>query len=290
MFQHGEARCNGVRLHYVRAGRGQPLLLLHGWPEFWLTWARVMERLAGRFELIAPDLRGFGTSDKPSPAPSTDAGPDVHAADMIALMDTLGIERAGLVSHDVGAFVAQVLGRAHGDRFNGLFFFNCPYPGTGARWAEPGHLKEIWYQSFHQMPFAASLVGASRETCATYIGHFLRHWAARPDAFDDVFETWIDNFMLPGNLQGGFNWYLSVNAGRIAAMRGQAPKLPPITVPTCVRWGDGDALFPLSWTDKLGETFANLDFAPFPGVGHYPHRESPDRAATLIAEFFTKRA
>lgn len=245
-----------------------------------------MQRLADRFELIAPDLRGFGASEKPSLAPSAEAGPDVHAADMVALMDALGLARAGLVSHDVGAFVAQVLGRRHPDRFSGLFFFNCPYPGIGARWAEPGHLKEVWYQSFHQMPWAAGLVGASRETCATYIGHFLTHWAGRKDAFDDVFEAWIDNFMQPGNLQGGFNWYASVNTQRIAAMRGEAPAQPPITLPACVRWGDSDALFPLSWTDKLGQTFANLDFAPFPGVGHYPHREDPDRAAALIAQFF----
>ena len=69
---------HGHRRAFVRAGEGPPLLLLHGWPEFWLTWAPVMERLADRFELIAPDLRGFGTSDKPSLVPSTDAGPDVQ--------------------------------------------------------------------------------------------------------------------------------------------------------------------------------------------------------------------
>lgn len=245
-----------------------------------------MRRLADRFELVAPDLRGFGASEKPSLAPSAEAGPDVHAADMVALMDALGLARAGLVSHDVGAFVAQVLGRTHPGRFSGLFFFNCPYPGIGARWAEPGHLKEVWYQSFHQMPWAAGLVGASRATCAAYIGHFLTHWAGRKDAFDDVFETWIDNFMQPGNLQGGFNWYASVNTQRIAAMRGEAPVQPPISLPACVRWGDSDPLFPLSWTDKLGDTFANLDFAPFPGVGHYPHREDPDQASALIARFF----
>ena len=287
MFEHGEVQANGVRLHYVRAGKGDPLLLVHGWPEFWLAWAPVMERLADRFTLIAPDLRGFGRSEKPSLAPSADAGPAVHAADMAALLDALGIAKAGLVGHDVGAFVGQVLGRQFAPRFHGLFFFNCPHPGIGARWAEPGHLKEIWYQSFHQMPWAASVVGATRETCATYIGHYLRHWAGRKDAFDEVFETWIDNFMEPGNLQGGFNWYLSVAAQRIAAMRGEGPKLAPITLPTCIRWGDSDPLFPLSWTDTLSETFADLDFAPFRGVGHYPHREDPDRAAQEIATFFS---
>ena len=70
-------------------GSGKPLLLLHGWPEFWLTWEPVMTRLADRFSLIAPDLRGFGDSDKPD-GPT---GPDQHTSDMLALMDALGIER-----------------------------------------------------------------------------------------------------------------------------------------------------------------------------------------------------
>src|SRR5215218_11133128 len=95
-LRHGEARANGVRLHYARAGSGPPLVLLHGWPEFWLTWEPVMARLADRFDLIAPDLRGFGDSPKPDEGPSDRAGPEVHAADLLALFDHLGLERVGI--------------------------------------------------------------------------------------------------------------------------------------------------------------------------------------------------
>ena len=89
---------NGASLHVAQTGQGQPLLLLHGWPEFWLTWEPVMERLADRFLLIAPDLRGFGDSSKPAGA----FGADDHAKDILALLDQLGIKRAGIVGHDVG--------------------------------------------------------------------------------------------------------------------------------------------------------------------------------------------
>ena len=286
-ISHHEAVVNGVRLHYARAGTGPTLLLLHGWPEFWLTWLPVMQRLTDRFTVIAPDLRGFGASDKPDPGPSDQVGAAVHAADIAALMDSLGLGRVGLVAHDVGAYVAQVLARSVPERLAGLFFFNCPYPGIGPRWAQAEHLREIWYQSFHQMPFAAELVGSSRTACRLYIGHFLRHWAGgNPHAFDPVLEEFIDNFLAPGALQGGFNWYLSQNASRLATIRGEAPSLPPISVPTCVRWGDSDPLFPYGWTDRLGESFTGLDLAPFPGAGHFPHAEAPDRAAAEIAAFF----
>ena len=84
-FQHLEI--NGRRLRMASVGQGRPLLLLHGWPEYWLTWRPVMQRLADRFRLIAPDLRGFGGSALPDEAPSTAVGAEVHAADMQALID-----------------------------------------------------------------------------------------------------------------------------------------------------------------------------------------------------------
>jgi pimeloyl-ACP methyl ester carboxylesterase len=241
-----------------------------------------MERLKDRFMLIAPDLRGFGNSDKPSGP----FGPPDHATDMISLLDALGIKRVGIVGHDVGGAAMQPLARSAPGRIVGLFFFDFVYPGIGPRMAAPDRLNEIWYQSFNQTELAPTLVGASRRSCETYIGHFLRHWAHRRDAFDSVLDAFTDNFMQPGNLAGGFAHYRAAHPGRIAIMKGEAPLLPPIKVPTCVRWAEHDPLFPYEWTDKLGETFANLDLAVFPGVGHFPHREDPDRAAKEIANFF----
>jgi pimeloyl-ACP methyl ester carboxylesterase len=245
-----------------------------------------MERLADRFDLIAPDLRGFGQSGHPNPLPSDQVGPDVHTADLLGLLDALGLEKIGIVSHDVGAYIAQIMGREHAGRLTGLFFFDIPYPGVGNRWALPEHLKEIWYQSFHQQPWAAEMVGASRDTCRMYFKHFLEHWSAKPGAFDAVLEDWVDNFMSRGNLQGGFNWYLSNNRARIAIMQGKAPPVTPIGVRTYSAWGAEDRVLKAEWGDRLGEYFTDLEFAPMPGLGHFPHMEDPDRAAAEIARFF----
>jgi pimeloyl-ACP methyl ester carboxylesterase len=283
-MEHLTVAANGASIHVARAGKGAPLLLLHGWPEFWLAWEPVMQRLADRYTLVAPDLRGFGDSDKPSGP----FGPDGHAADMLALLDALRIERVGAVGHDVGGAVMQPLARKAPNRLAGLFFFDFVYPGIGPRMGAPDRLGEIWYQSFHQMEMAPALVGATREACRAYIGHFLRHWAHRKDAHDAVLDTYVDNFLKPGNLEGGFAHYKASHAGRIAMMKGEAPALPPITTPTCVRWAEHDPLFPYAWTDRLGETFADPDVASFPGVGHFPHRENSDRAAQEIDAFFSR--
>ncbi|WP_431303762.1 alpha/beta fold hydrolase [Sediminicoccus sp. BL-A-41-H5] len=283
-MEHLTLAANGARFHVARHGEGPPLLLLHGWPEFWLTWEPVMQRLGDRFTLIAPDLRGFGASDKPD-GPH---GAAEHAADLLAILDALGIARVGVVGHDVGGAVMQALARLAPGRITGLFFFDFVYPGIGARMGAPDRLNEIWYQSFHQMQMAPALVGASRDACRAYFGHFLRHWSHRKHAFDAVLEVFVDNFLAPGNLEGGFAYYRAAHAGRIAMMQGQAPALPPITLPTCIRWAEHDPIFPFAWTDRLHETFTDLDLAMFEGVGHFPHREDPDRAAAEIARFFSR--
>jgi pimeloyl-ACP methyl ester carboxylesterase len=243
-----------------------------------------MARLADRYTVFAPDLRGFGDSDKPAGP----FGPDQHAADMLALLDALGLSQVGVVGHDVGGALMQPMARTAPQRVAGLFFFDFVYPGIGPRMAEPDRLNNIWYQSFNQLEMAPALVGATRESCRTYIGYFLKAWAHRKDAFDDVLETFTDNFLKPGNLAGGFAHYRASHEGRIRMMKDEAPKLAPIDVPTCIRWAEHDPLFPYAWTDRLNETFSDLDLARFPGAGHFPHREDPDRAAAEIAAFFTR--
>jgi pimeloyl-ACP methyl ester carboxylesterase len=285
-WNHQYLDANSLRIHYVRHGEGLPLVLLHGWPEFWLTWRKNIPPLAEGFDVVAPDLRGFGDSDKPAlPDPPGDLLKD-YVEDLRGLADALGFERFGIVSHDVGAYVAQAFARGYPERLSGLFFFNCPYPGIGERWAEADHVNEIWYQTFNQQPWAASLVGENHKTCETYIRHFLDHWSYKPGLFDDDLDLWVENFMKPGNLQGGFNWYTSTNEGRIKQIRHGAPELPKVETPTRVLWGESDSVLKVEWADRLGDYFANVDFSPTQGAGHFVHYERPELANEEISGFF----
>src|SRR5215475_10344118 len=200
----------------------------------------------------------------------------------------MDIDRCGFVGHDVGSNVMQVLGVRSPKRVTGLFFFNCATHGVGNRWNEPGHINQIWYQSFHQMPYAAALVASSRETCRAYIGYHLRHWSHRKDAFDSVLERWIDNFLQPGNLQGGFNWYVSQNAGRLAVMAGTAPKPPKIRQPARVFWGRHDPVLKSDWIDVVADYFEDVEADIAEDAGHFVHYEIPDKAAKEVDRFFTR--
>jgi pimeloyl-ACP methyl ester carboxylesterase len=287
-IKHSFIDIRGFRTHVAEAGNGPPLLLLHGWPEFWATWEPMFERLAGRYRLIAPDFRGFGESGNPDAGRTDQAGPGVLADDVAALMAALAVERAGFVGHDVGAFVMQRLALDHPARVFGLFFFNCATHGVGARFRDPRQINEIWYQTFHQMPFAPQLVGASRESCRAYFRHFLMHWSYRKDAFDVVLERWVDNFLRPGNLQGGFNWYISQNASRLAVMAGTAPRPPKITQPTRVFWGRHDPVLRSDWIDVVPDYFEDVEASIAEDAGHFVHYETPDPAAAEIDRFFTR--
>ncbi len=277
---------DGLRVNVARHGRGRPLLLLHGWPEFWLVWRPIMERLGNDFELIAPDLRGCGDTGKPFAQPDPTATADRHATDMFGLMDALGIQRFGVVGGDLGAYVAQAMSHRAPERLVGSFYFCTPYPGLGHRYGQPGHLIEVWYQYFQQLPWAADLVGSSRHACRLYFRHFLDHWSGdNPAVFADPLEAYVDNFMKPGNIQGGFDWYLSSAATRRLWLEGKLPPQPPISVPTRFLWGRRDPLIPPDWSDRLGDYWTDHSLA-FVDAGHYVHAELPDVAANEIRIFF----
>ncbi len=284
---HDHVESNGVRVHYVRQGAGEPLVLLHGWPEFWYVWRKNIGPLAERFDVVAPDLRGFGASEKPGMPDPPGRLLDELVEDLRGQADALGLEKIGIVSHDVGSFVAQRFAARYPERVRGLFFFNCVYPGIGRRWLEPDSVTEIWYQSFHQQPWAADLVGSSREACGIYLKHFLDHWSHEPGTFDEDFEAWVDNFMQPGNLQGGFDWYAGVGEARMKMMREGAPELPKIEAPAYFLWGEGDPILKVRWADRLGDYFSNFELEPAPGAGHFVHYERPDLANARISRFFS---
>jgi pimeloyl-ACP methyl ester carboxylesterase len=275
-----------LSVHYLRAGSGQPLVLLHGWPEFSGVWRKNIPALAEHFDVIAPDLRKFGKTRLRDAKDETPTTPDVLAEDLADLLDGLGLKSVGIVSHDVGAYAAQAFARRWPERIAGLLFFDCPYPGIGGRWAEPGHLKEIWYQSFHQKAFAAELVGYNRDTCRIYFRHFLSHWAHDPHAFDEDLEAWVDNFMQPGNIQGGFDWYIGFNDIRIRSMTNPAPAVASLDIPTRVLWGASDPVLKAEWSDRLPEFFVDIDVSVIPEAGHFVPYERPDVANAEITRFF----
>lgn len=280
VWNHQFAKVNGVRLHYVRQGSGNPVVLVHGWPGFWFEWNKNIPGLAEHFDVIVPDMRGFAFSDKPDLSPEEGYTDLVMANDLAALVRELGFERVNMVAHDFGAAWAQRFAREHPSLVDKLVLFNPPYPGIGGRWFGMPQIFESWYMIFHQQPWAEDIVGATRATIETYLRHFLRRWSHDEDVFtDEEVAEYVEAYSQPGAVRGGFNCYR-------AALRGAAQaNNTPIQAPTRILWSDRDPILPFEWSDKLSEFFPNHTLRKIDGCGHFMAREAPERINKEIIEF-----
>jgi pimeloyl-ACP methyl ester carboxylesterase len=272
---------NGVRLHYVRRGHGEPVVLLHGWPGFWYDWRRVVVPLAEEVDVIALDFRGFGDSDKPEGDPKELYTADRLAADVLALLDHLGVGRFVVAGHDTGAVVAQVLARTTPERVSALVLFNPPHSAIGDKPKEPASQRESWYHHFHALPWSDQLVGFSRATTELYLRHFYDHWVGNKDSVrSEEFEAIVDAFARPGALRASFGWYRATYEEETDTSA--CATKDPIPLPTVVRWGELDPVKPAAWAEGIEQTFPDLDFRFVPSAGHFVPFEAPEETVTAI--------
>ena len=281
-LSHHYVTVNGVKLHYVRQGAGEPLLLIHGWPGFWFEWHKNIDALSKHYDVIVPDMRGFAYSDKPDVAPEVGYTDTAFAEDIKGFCDFYHLDKVRIVSHDFGSIWTQRFARLYPERLHKLMLFDPPYAGSGRRSFDLPAVFNVWYQMFHQLPLAEELVGSSRQAIEIYLRHFLSVWSADKNLWtDDEIAAYVEAYSQPGALRGGFNCYR-------AALRGgafSAGGTEKVETPTMILWADSDPIFPFAWSDRLGEFFSNHTLKKIEGVGHFMMREAPDRVNAEILEF-----
>ena len=198
-FQHDFADLGDVRLHYVTAGEGPAVLLLHGWPQTWYMWRDVIPGLAENYFVIAPDLRGLGDSSRPV------GGYDkkTMAQDVWRLVhDVLGRHELFVVGHDWGGPTAFAVAAQHRDAVKRVAIFDVPVPGDGT----PVMFASRWHHGLHwELDFPEALT-AGRED--VYLGFFYRNWGGRPDDISaEAQREYVRSYRQPGAMRAGFNLY-----------------------------------------------------------------------------------
>ena len=169
-WDHQMASVNGINIHYVTQGQGAPVILLHGWPEFWYSWRKQIPVLSDRFQVIAPDLRGFGYSDKPLSGYDT----RTSASDIYELVRHLGHEQVSIVAHDIGARVAYRFTLDHEETVRRLALLDATPPMEQLGPQAPAVVRERWHSYFHQQFDLPEKLIEGREEI--YLRHIFRDW------------------------------------------------------------------------------------------------------------------
>jgi len=272
-------RVNGIRMHVAEAGKGPPVVLLHGYPETWYAWRNQWPDLARDYHVIMPDLRGYGDSDKP------DSGYDKRtmAEDIRQLVEHFGYDRISLIGHDRGARVATRFAKDNRQLVDRLAVLdNIPtrvvFNSTDARLA-----KQYWFFYFQQVPHLPEALIAGREEI--FLRHFYSTWSYNPAAIDEVaIAEYVRAYSQPGALRGAFNDY---RAGPIDLQQDIEDSDHLIECPVLALWG---ADFEL-----VGQAFDVLDVwktmakdvrgVAIPQCGHLPQEEQPERVNRELRDF-----
>ncbi|OSI24355.1 alpha/beta fold hydrolase [Bradyrhizobium canariense] len=271
---------NGIRQHYIEAGRGAPVVLLHGFPFTNFTWRHQIPELAKRYRVIAPDLRGYGETDKPV------AGYDKRnmAKDLRELMRKLDIERIALVGHDRGARVATRFAKDYPDATDRLVVMdNVPTRIIARDFNFSKMAKTYWLFLFHLKLDLPEIFISGREE--QWLRHLFSEWCYNPHAISGpAFETYVAAYRSPGAVRGALADYRA-NADDLAQDLADADV--KIACPTLSIWGAefdgvGKAFdMPAIWAEMASDlsTFA------VPRCGHVPQEEQPDLTNNLLLEF-----
>ncbi len=274
---HHYVQVNGFRMHYAEAGAGEPVLMLHGWPQHWYMWRHLIAELSPRFRVICPDLRGFGWSDAP---PGT-YEKDVLADDVLAFMDVLGLQRVRLVGHDWGGWIGFLICLRAPERFDRYLVLNMthPFQHPDARLVDAWR---FWYQWVLAMPGLGSYV---LRRVPDFVRKVLIGGMHRPNWTRAELNLYARRFQQPDRAAASVQLYRSFTLREIwAAMRGRYHK-QRLTVPTHLLFGERD---PAITKRMLGGYEANADRMTVefvPDCGHFIAEEQPETVARVAQGF-----
>jgi pimeloyl-ACP methyl ester carboxylesterase len=266
----GQVEVDGVAIAYDVHGAGRPVVLLHGFPDTGRLWRHQIPALAeAGFQVIVPDLRGYGRSGKPEPADAYTI--PVLAGDVLAILTDLGIGRAHVVGHDWGAALAWALASLAPEHVDHLVALSVGNPVTFLRTLE--QRQRSWYMLLFQFPGVAER-WLREDNWAGF-----RSWSGHPDADAVIAELETNSSLTPG-----LNWYRANVPPESWA--GPRLQLPPVQAPTMGLWSTGDfALSEVQMTDSAQNVSGPWRYERLDGPGHWLQLEAPGQVTALLLDF-----
>lgn len=289
-LEHTYINTNGIHLHVVQAGpkSGIPVMLLHGFPEFWYGWRKQIPALVNAgCRVIVPDQRGYNLSDKPKD--KKDYSISTLVDDVLGLIKVLDYEKVNLVGHDWGGGVAWILAMSHPEKLHKLAILNSPHPAVYRRFLQrdPDQIRRSWYWLFFQLPrLAEKILSANnfREMVRGLLNSSKKNTFTNED-IDKYKEAWSQ----PGALTSMLNWYR-------AAFQ-SSPKMPAdmrVKVRTLMMWGMKDVALSHRLARPSIDYCDDRNLILFPESTHWAHLDAADEVNHYLIDFLldsiTRRA
>jgi len=267
-----------LRLHAVTGGDGPPLMLVHGWPQTWYAWRKLMPTLARDFSVVAVDQRGIGLSDKPQHGYDT----ATLASDLVALMDALGHSRFALYGTDVGMPIAYALAADHRNRVDRLVVSEAPLPGISPSpplFLPPQLNERLWHLAFNQLPEINEQLVTGREDI--FFGAEFDASAGTKKLPRDTVRYYIDTLAAdPDHLRGSFGFYRALPT---SIAQNEQRKTRRLTLPVLAIGGAESSGEGVGNTMKL--TADDVQTLVIPGCGHWVAEQAPSELLVALAAF-----
>jgi pimeloyl-ACP methyl ester carboxylesterase len=275
--EHRFVEAGGLRMHVAEAGAGEPVVLLHGWPQHWYEWRHLIPPLAERYRVICPDLRGFGWSE----APPSGYDKETLARDVVNLLDELGLDRVRLVGHDWGGWVAFLICLFHPERVERFLALNIPHPWNGLSPRAALGLWRFWYQWVLATPFLGQRVAGRLHKRRDRVSRLLGvGWT------EEEFESFMGQFREPARARASSQLYREFTLRelpRAVAGRYRRRSLAP---PTLLLFGTEDSAIPTHLTQGYEAYADDMRVELVPGCSHFIADERPELVTERALEFF----
>lgn len=275
-FKHASAVVNGIKVHYVTGGTGEPLLLIHGFGQNWYMWNRLLPEFSKHFTIIAPDLPGIGESDKPA----TGYDKKAMATVLHGLMEQLGYTSANVAGHDIGLMVAYAYAAQYGAEVKKLALMDALLPGIEPVWSQVKG--SAWWFGFFGWPSSGNIVAGKEREFLTGFWPVVGH-VKEPFTKEET-EEFIRAYAIPGGTTGSFHWFGAFEQDAKDNLEFMKHKLK---MPLLAMGGEYFGAAFLADHSKL--VAENVSASNIKGAGHWIVQENTEQVQKDLLEFFTRK-
>ncbi len=272
---------NGINLHYMEEGTGELVILLHGFPEFWYGWKNQIPVLSKIYRVVAPDMRGYNLSDKPTNV--SDYKIEILAKDIAELVKALGEEKAIIVGHDWGAAVAWAVTSLFPEVVSKVAVLNVPHPNEMSRAFKGFNLsqwKKSWYIFFFQLPFIPErIVGTEK----FFKGAFETMLMNQNAVSGEDIKKYVEAYSQPGAVKAAIAYYRAAFRSFLSPV-----KMPKVKAPLLMLWGEHDTALGKELTYRTKEYCENTCEILYDSTsGHFVQHDNPDWVNEKLLEFLS---